>query len=366
MGWKERLRGLALDVLAQRDDRCYWRQPHTGMPLKPGAHLCLWQPDGKLGDAVMLTGFVQGLLQQRPDVRLSLVCAPALVAYWQGIPGVAAAIAHHPSAQATVRMLTGKMGPVDVLVSLESFLSLDTVGFLRKLRPQVAAGFSVAPYRLFDIAMSDLTYAFPRRHISERFTLMAQLMGLPEPLPATLRADLADLAHEHSTARVRLPAHPQRVFVNAMGAASHRSFTRASVQRLLDAVQAACPGAPVLLSVAPEAREAWATQLAGQTQVALCPPLMSTWELIALVACCPVVITPDTALGHIGAATGARVAVFFADSHYNPVVWCPQAAQRMLVLPHTEGDVNHFTDADAQAVARTLLHPDQHPAEQAA
>lgn len=351
MGWKDHLRGLALDVLARRDDRCYWRQPHTGMPLQPGAHLCLWQPDGKLGDAVVLTGFVQGLQRQRPDVRLSMVCAPGLLGYWQGIPGLAAVIGHQAAA-ATVAALTAQVGAVDTLVSLESFLSLDTVRFVRQLKPQVAAGFSVAPYRLFDIAMSDLTYAFPRRHISERFTLMAQLMGLPAPLAAT---DLRALAGQLGSARVRLGAHPQRVFLNAMGAARHRSFTRASVQRLLDAVRAARPSAPVLLSVPPEEREAWAAALASQPQVALCPPAMSTWELIALVACCPVVITPDTALGHIGAATGARVAVFYADAHYNPVVWCPQAEQRMLVPPHTPGDVNHFTDADAQAVARTLL-----------
>jgi ADP-heptose:LPS heptosyltransferase len=353
MALKDWLRGNLLDALAQRDDRCYWRQSHTGMPLKQRAHVCLWQPDGKLGDAVMLTGFVQGLLRQRPDVRLSMVCTPALTGYWQGIPGLAAVIVQHPAAANMVSALIGQVGAVDILVSLENFLSLDTVKFLRQLRPEVAAGFSVASYRLFDIAMSDFTYAFPRRHITERFTLMAQLMGLPEPV---LPSMLAKLAHEHSTTRVKLTAHPQRVFLNAMGAARHRTFTRASVQRILGAVRNKCPDAPVLLSVPPDERDVWTAQLAGQTQVTLCPPALSTWELIALVACCPVVITPDTALGHIGAATGARVAVFYADTHYNPVVWCPQAAQRMLVLPHTAGDVNHFADTDMQAVTHTLLH----------
>lgn len=351
MKLKTALRGLLLDWLADRDDRCYWRQSCAGLQLKPNATVCLWQPDGKLGDAVILTAMVQTLSAQRPDVQVTLVCGSGLRSYWSDIVGLSAVVDHTEGAH---RATSEKLGQVDLFISLETFLSIDTVRVIRAVRPASAVGFSVAQYRLFDVALSDLTYAFPRRHICSRLENLSELLSLEAP---TFGSYLADIAHQHITARVTLPPRHDRVFLNTMGAASHRCLSRDSVEAILRTCQQIRPDVEVVLSVAPSERDAWQAQLQSQhgPQVTLAPANLTLRELIALVAQCPIVITPDTAIGHIGAAVGAAVCVFYADVHYNPIVWRPQTERLVSVTPMQSGDVNNFAAPDLHRHLQTLF-----------
>ena len=338
MKLKTALRGLLLDWLADRDDRCYWRQAFTGLQIQPSATVCLWQPDGKLGDAVILSALVAAIAEQRPDVQLKLVCSSGLVSYWREIKGLKAVVDHADGAH---KSTSATLGPVDVFISLETFLSIDTVKVLRALRPGTAIGFSVAQYRLFDIALSDLTYAFPRRHIGSRLDNLCELLALDAPTPGP---HLAAAARHHLTPRVACPPSSDRVFLNTMGAASHRCLNPDSVEAILRACDQLRPGIEVIVSVATPERDAWERRIRSThgPQVKLAPANLGLWELIGLVAQCPIVITPDTAIGHIGAAVGSAVCVFYADAHYNPIVWHPRTDRLVNVMPRVAGDVNNF------------------------
>lgn len=344
MSLKERARQWMLDTLGRRDDRCYWRQPTDKLALPEGATVCMWQPDGKLGDAVLNSMWVHDLLSQRPDLRIIVASSSALQPFWAGVPGVHQAL----SCEASGDALTRPIENCDVLVSFETFVSVETLRLIRRVKPHTVVGFSVGRYRLFDFSIVDTTYEHPRRHMVSRLHHLDELMGLRHlgqgPLPT--------MAPKHVTPRVHLPPHQgPTVFLNTYAAAAHRSFNASTTAQILAWVKAGNPSARVVIS----RPDGTAQHEPLPEYVQDCPKGLSPWELIALVSQCDVVITPDTALAHIGAALDRRVAVFYADTHYNPVVWAPLCATQRQVLPVAPGDVNRFDAENARQAVTDMV-----------
>jgi len=89
--------------------------------------------------------------------------------------------------------------------------------------------------------------------------------------------------------------------------------------------------------------------------VDLLPEGMDVWGLMRNVAGSDLIISPDTSIGHIAAVWSKPSVVFFADTHYNPVVWRPMNDFCELVLPQTVGDVNNFDKSvGASAIYRAM------------
>lgn len=357
MKLKTALRGLLLDWLADRDDRYYWRQPSSSFTPPRDGTFCLWQPDGKLGDSVIHTALIASLQTQRPDLRLMVVCAPSLVAFWERIPGIQTVIGAPSSMHAARAVLaTGKR--LDVFVSMEAFLSIDTVRFMRAVDPAVRIGLNVGRYRAFTYSLSDQTYDHPRRHVTERMRNVCELMQLGYQDTSALK----EVAPSGLTPRVTLQAGVPHVLLNTYGAGRERVFSPDSVRWIVQQLREQYPTAHIIFN-APDAEHAAFAKLHAldnDSALALAPPNMSLWELIALISQCRMVVTPDTGIGHIAAALGIPITVFFADIHYTPVVWLPNTHRRYLVKPTVNGDVNLF-DRDCAQQALTDMVADVHP-----
>lgn len=352
MPFKSFARSWLIDLLAGRDDRCYWRQPRDAQPLPQNATVLLWQPDGKLGDAVVHARFLHDLVQQRPDLKVHIACDAGLVAFWQALPGVVKA--HVATASAQRSNLVQALKGCGAFISFETFLSLETVRMVRALRPQRCMGFSVAPYRLFDDALVDTTYAFPRRHVSDRLRHLAEVLQLDHLGHSAVADTTRTLAGAASGTAP--PARTGKVvFLNTYAAAADRSFSAASVTALLEAIAVGAPGARVVVSL-PADQTLGSLQNAHSTlTIEALAPGRSIWQLLGTIDACDVVVTPDTAIGHLGAALDKPVIVAYRDRHYNPVVWRPLASRVTTLLPQQVGDINSFDLATAQeAIARAL------------
>jgi len=339
MNIKNLFRNLMLDALAQREDRYYWRQPLNDFELPPGATLCLWQPDGKLGDSVIHTILLDNIARQRPDVRVIVVCAASLVQFWQRIPGVWKAVSAHPPRQAASAVLA-LHHRIDVFVSLEAFASVDTLLFMRAVKAPITIGLSVGRFKAFLYSLADNTYDHPRRHVTDRLRNLCSLMRL-EYRPTS---SVARVAAEQRTSLVMLPEHQSTVFLNIYGAGPQKLFSSDTVSWMLEQIRLHLPTAHVMLNVPEAQRDSMMARLkAGDApNMSLAPQGMSIWELIALMDQCQAIVTPDTAIGHIAAALDLPVAVFFEDAHYTPVVWRPLCDKLQVVTPVKPGNVNNF------------------------
>lgn len=352
MNIKNLFRNLVLDLLAQREDRYYWRQPLTDFELPPDATLCLWQPDGKLGDSVIHTILLDNIARQRPDVRVIVVCAASLVQFWQRIPGVWKSVSAHPARQAASAVLS-VANRVDVFVSLEAFASVDTLLFMREVKAPITVGLSVGRFKGFLYSLADNTYDHPRRHVTDRLRNLCSLMRL-EYRPTS---SVARIAAEQRTSLVTVPEHQESVFLNIYGAGPQKLFSPDTVSWMLEQIRLHVPTASVILNVPEAQRDSMMERMKtdGSFSMSLAPQGMSIWELIALMNQCLAVVTPDTAIGHIAAALDLPVAVFFEDIHYTPVVWRPLCDKLQVVTPVKPGNVNNFDPSQASAALSLAL-----------
>ncbi len=363
MSLKDWLRSNLLDALAQRNDRYYWRQPSQPCRPRDGARLCLWQPDGKLGDSIIHTQLVAGLLRQRPDMRVLIVCAPSLVELWQRLPGVHQVIGARSWREA-VRALGPNPEPIDVFVSMEAFLSLDTAQFMRTAKPEVSIGLNVGRYRAFTYSVSDHTFDHPRRHVTDRLRAVSELLGLSYHD----ESDLIEPSGGAITARVRLPEAMPHILLNTYGAGVQKKFSPDVIAWLIQEVRTCRPDARILFNVPTTERQTFEQEHLRHhpESLALAPEGTSLWELIALVSQCEAVITPDTGVGHVAAALRVPLAVFFEDAHYTPVVWAPNTPLLHSVVPSMPGNVNQFDRRTARMALQALLSEDRNTGQAAA
>lgn len=350
MSLKSLSRSWLIDLLAGRDDRCYWRQQRDSQALPVNSSVLLWQPDGKLGDAVVNARFLHDLVHQRPDLRVHIGCDRGLVAFWQALPGVMQV--HVANAPGQHGALIQALKNCTVLISFETFLSLDTVRLVRAIRPERCIGFSVGPYRLFDDAVVDTTYAFPRRHVSERLHNLAEVLQLKH----LGRSDVAQTVRSLTAVQAdTTPRTRKTVFLNTYAAAANRSFSPTSVTFLLEAIAAASPGAHVIISLPPHQSLNAIQNVPDTLSIDALAKGLSIWQLFSAMDRCDAVVSPDTAIGHLGAALDKPVVVAYRDRHYNPVVWRPLGTRVSTLLPCQPDDINSFDLATAhEAIAQAL------------
>lgn len=356
MKLKQTLRQWLVDLLGHRDDRFYWRQPLGAIVLPANARLCLWQPDGKLGDAIITSMLLCDLAAQRPDVKVTVVVEPGLQNFWRGLPQVQETLSCRQTRTALLRAI----GECHAFVSFETFLSLETLLLLRALRPALAIGYNVGRYRIFDRSLVCTSYEWPRKHIAARLQNLCTLLTLQHlgrnPLPEALPA--------HRTDRSTLPPHTgPTVFLNTHAAGGDRTFSTSTVTWLVQQLHRLEPQARIMLSVPGTARADWHARLqelptsVGHA-VLLTPDNTSLWEMMWLVQQCDLVVSPDTAVVHVAAALNKPVVAFYRDRAYNPMVWAPLCPHHHQVLPSSPEpcSVNDFDrDAAAQAL-HSMLH----------
>jgi ADP-heptose:LPS heptosyltransferase len=355
MNLKQWLRSIWVDHLGQREDRYYWRQQLDGLALPQAGTVCLWMADGKLGDAIVNSMLVKSLRLARPDLSVTLVCSASTAPFWLRLPGISHVVPvgkHWKQTLDTVRQRVSRR--FDAFISFETFASSELLQVLKGLNPVAAVGFSVGAYRAFQYSLVDNTYQFPRRHITQRLVNLCDLMGIG----FVAESDMVPIVHQ-GLSRGQGAAKSPRCFFNVYGASEARSFSVSSVSAICQTLSGLIAGLKVEFNVPQGARAEWqgAMPQLGAIQGELAPQGMDLWTLFEHVAQADFVVTTDTAIGHIAAAMGVPCAVFFADRHYNPIVWAPFSTRLEKIMPVVGGaSVNDFDEQQlALALQKTAM-----------
>jgi ADP-heptose:LPS heptosyltransferase len=341
------LRKFLVDSVGQRDDWYVFRRLEAPIdPISEFSSVVVWQPDGKLGDAIVTSYLLDSLKAAAPGLALYVACPSRVWGFYELLGLCAGRL--EPERPARLRGQLPELHRSRLLfISMESFHSLAAFVAIRRLRPKEAVGFNVGPYKAFTRSVVEATYQEPRTSIFDRVVNLCRLLGIPYRDTCPLQLE-----------RRRTPqGSPRSVFFNTFAASKDRTFSEKSIETILSAIAETVKGPlKIYLGVKPDAPLPELPAAADAGRLALEPVGdVSIRELLAILREVDGVITPDTATAHIAAVFDTPQAVFYDEPRYSPVVWRPHSDKAVQVLPREAGDVNGFCEAQARSAIQSIL-----------
>lgn len=360
---------LLIDTLGRRKNDFGWRGGQGPLNLAEVDNVCLLQPNHKLGDAILISLLVDALAQARPGLRLYVATSSEFAPYWECHPAVSRAIVLDPGKRFALATRIGRgwreakawRGRLDVAISFQPYARAEHFALLRYLGPQTLIGFNKETFRLFDYSLEEHRQGVDLAPIATRARSVMRVFGLDVDV-RQLRAHApfvpADEALVNRTLSV-LPRGP-RVLVNVYGATHSKRLSPDSTRRVVREIRrSGYRGAVVVSAPLGEEREyeALLREERGDSPVAVIGPQSGIGPLCALVAAMDVVISPDTAVGHVAAAFGKPQVCLFGRRGSVPITWRPLNDRCLTLVPSTGENVNDVDWSEfAEAVRQVLSH----------
>ncbi len=359
-----------VDRWGRRRDDFDWRVYQTTLDLQSIGSVLVLQLNDKLGDALMISLLVDALAKARPDLTIAVGTTPSLVEYWRRNPRVKEVAALSCSrklgrrmgrrirdAKRTAEPLRGRF---DVVVSFEPYAVVDHFALIKALAAKVNVGFNKHPFRLFTYALEERRHGVAAMPVAERTARVMEVFGQKVDCRSLEFSVPVEPEDEKAAQSVldRLPGGGPRLLFNVYGHGPEKHLTPDSVVHAVRVLRKVGHEGSIVLSV-PAGRDAAyldalreAHLAAGVTTI---PPMADIFKLFALVEKMDVVVSPDTAIGHIAAAFHKPQVAIFAEHGTIPIAWKPYNARCQSVLS-TSGknindlDWNEFTAAVCEAL----------------
>ena len=331
-------KNLLIDTLGRRKDNFDWRSTQPPLDLDVVENVCVLHHNVKNGDAILMSMLVDALAKARPDLPIYVAAPSAFAAYWSSHPAVSRVIPldirfgphlfRAFKAWFVARSWRRKIG-IDVVVSFHPFARLEQFALLRSLKARATVGFNKDIYRLFDYSLEEHRHGVDLSPIATRTQSVLKLFDRDmaiEDLRPHLPFDPSDEALASGTLSA-LTIEGPKVLVNAYGAGKEKRLTPASIRRIVDAIRHTGHDGPIYVSVPRGSQGPYEAALlgarAGAATKVLGPQGGGLAALCALVSAVDVVISPDTAVGHIAAAFRKPQVSLFARRGSVPVIWKP-------------------------------------------
>ncbi len=291
--------------------------------LQAGQPRILLVRTDRIGDAVITTPLITLLRQRYPQARIDLLLGRKNAAAAPLMPGLDAVLVPERGAMGMLRMLmairrTRYDAAVNLLVNDSASATLITL----LSGASVRIGFAGQPTRPFDIGLDRR----PRQpmHVVQRTALLAAPFGIEPgqtapPLRITLGNDTRGRGRRAVRAALGAVAHADTapgealagtVLLNVSGSGPEKYWGRENFVALAIALAAA--GLRPIIAGRPD----HAGEVAAIAQEAGCARLAAAGALedfAAAIACCALVVTPDTSVVHIAAALGRPTVVLVAE-----------------------------------------------------
>lgn len=255
--------------------------------------LILYSHDGKLGDAVLMTGLVESL--SRAGFLIYVTASRSNLAFWQADSRLAGVV------EVPKTGLLGKLAAIAKLrrVSADYLFSWDlhrssTGTLLARLSgARRKVGFWPEGHGVFDVI---LEFDPACEHITRKYQRAAELIGIARLLPVPCLG-FPVVANELDA----YAGYSKRVFVNFFGATQDRSFTAEVIPTVLERLSHEFPSCAFL--VCHMEHQPWVmNSTVGFDNIDAIRTDANWKDLYSAIQACDAVITVDTSIAHIAAA----------------------------------------------------------------
>jgi ADP-heptose:LPS heptosyltransferase len=282
--------------------------------------ILLFSHDSKLGDAITHTAFIREVVDAIPGIELHVTTAAGAEGFWRHDSRIRRAWPV-PRKGFFRKLAIGKAlrrENFDMVLCWDFHRSLTSILLLRLARARCNVGFNKPGLALFDHSIDIDRWAF---HVTEKSRRALAILGIHRPNEA-LRYSLG-----FPVQKMALPASAGPwIFVNLFSSTADRSFSPVAAESLLKALLAAMPDCRVLLNQPPENQPEVAAllPLLPPGRVTALAPEPDPFHIFGAVAACDYVLSPDTALVHLGAALDKPTLALFLDAPHARA-WAPRS-----------------------------------------
>ena len=360
------LRNFLVDILGKRKSKTSSRPNSKEIVLPTSATIIIWQADGKLGDAAINSLLVENVYRWRPDLNVIVVTRGAAAKFWnmtrhvslivnleEDIKDSSIGARRYFDLRRRMIGLVEDKCEIALFISFDSTISIETLIALNTLNPRQAVGFGVELFGVFTHSIADQSVTQPYRHVSTRIQSLLEVLGMDFEVCQVLQQVFVESGRDG-----------ERCFFNTFGASTDRTLSWDSVFWITEQLYSTSKFDYIELSIDPTRRESFCQVLA---QRPLPPNVRVTYgcvdieTLITVIGQCSVVVTTDTAAGHLGALFSSHVIVFFTDRSYKPLVWHPLTEYLLKILPAKDGLVDSFNKpATSESIYQFVLNATKH------
>lgn len=305
----------------------------------------LIRTDGKIGDSIIAMPIFNAVKAANPHIHTAVLCTPELTVLFEKNTAINRIYTlRRKKFFDYLRIGQHLARQFDVVIHLSEVLRNRDLLLLRLL---------AAPYNvgLGNAALFNVTVNKSNEAMSNLYQTALQRCGfhsslppyaLPHPLPER-EAAVDEFVRQHQLAGC--------IAVNFFGASNSRCFSTDTVIRYLDYFGSTFPQRRFLILTHPQITAALKELCVGRDNIYLYEDTRDILDSIALIRHAALVITPDTAIAHIAAASDKPLVAFYRNDANHIARWQPQSAQAVqLLLYH-----NDINEIDPQQLD-TLLH----------
>ena len=277
-----------------------------------------------LGDAVMTTPALAGIREGFPDARIVLLARPVVAELFRHHPDVDEVMVYerpgrHEGTLGRFR-LAGELRRrrFDGALLLQNAFDAALIAFLGRIRER--AGYPTDGRRILLTLPVPLTPGILERHEVEYYLCLLDGLGIPRPVPASLKLTVTEEEKEAMTTRLALFGIERGAPIVAINpGATYGSAKRWYPDRFAavgDALSEEWGAAVVVVGSPAEAPLAGEIGAAARKSLINLAGKTTVRELMALLSLSAFLVTNDSGPMHIGAALGVPLAAIFGPTDW--------------------------------------------------
>jgi len=343
-----------------------WRLASRPVDLDHSKSIVLLGLDGKLGDAILQSSIVHAVHRAHSECEIDIVTTPNVSDYWRecdGINAVHVVDTRRNSLYGRLRDLrrlanNSRLAVADVIIALDPIPMIDYFALIHWCRPKIAIALSATQYKLFQISITDPIFEIPKRHVAERYVRILAALGIATNLDNLVSLVPRTVSFPKVSGGTESQTPNRTLFINGYGASPTRTFTVEQVEYVAKSFLALSPLNCVIINPSDIQRLSAPMARLGQfysDRVSFFPADASIITLFELIAKSTVVLTPDTGISHIAAATRIPAVIAYDDVDFNPVCWRPLSPLVLGLVPSVPGPISQISGPSLMMALEKLM-----------
>lgn len=324
--------------------------------------------DGKLGDCITSTGFIEALRDQIPGSQVFVLCPRDQEWFFLSVPGV------H-----VISIKEGILGTLkawwwlrtelfETVVNTSTIMKARTVFLISQARAAKKVSFACSEYKLFshhanfDINATHVLvrYQSAFEQISGQRGSFSYHLNIPEPAIKRVQAELTKKKILGGPSEGFANKGPM-VVINCFAGARARNLSRETAMQVMAVVRRVFSEAKLVFignSGDMEILKEWAKSSREMREMEILPEHTDFWSNMAILNSADIVISPDTAIVHAASALKKKlIAIYRPDlgAEKNAEIWAPLDRDRLAVMLFSDPSYFSRGELDINAIDMVAL-----------